>query len=594
MRLRTLLAATAASSMLIAGFAGTVHADPIPSPSTAGTVVAWGDPSNTNTTGALAIPSDLSSPVVDVSTNNNATALVTLDGHLTVLGSTTNELVTAAPTNVTDAVSVTIAFGNVGAVVHADGKVTVWGTGTSPLLDVPTDLRAKAVALTGLGIGYAVRPDGTLATWGADPAEVGADPTPSGLSGLVDVSASNYQIMALKADGTVLVWGLSAFFPNLVTVPDFGGKKVTQISAGTNANGVLFEDGSIQLWGNTVPTGQPDFGDHKVVSLSVGSFNAGAITDDGVAHTWGPKAPMNANLPASLNGRPVAVLAVGETHAAAIFTTFRELTRSAITGNAELGQTLTVSPATYSLAPDASATGQWYAGDDAIDGQTGSSLVLDDSLQGKSITFRTTATRGWVTLNTSSKLVGPVKRATSTVTLQVTPATATAGTARTVTATVARAGGIPTGTITFKVGNETKTDILSGGKGIWKLPSLAVGTHQITAVYSGDELARPATANQINVGVVKATSKVTLRAKAQGTTVRITVSVATAKGASPAGRATVVLKGKTKKTVHVIVNANGTATVTVKKAKKGKYTANATYAGNASVIGSHGTLKFKV
>lgn len=593
MRMRNLLAAAAVSAIAIGGVGLPAHAATAPPPADAGTLVSWGNADDANAGAAIPIPEDLTGLVRSVATDTYATGVVTLDGGVRVLGSENNGEVAGAPSGVTDATAITLSDGN-GAILHADGRVTAWGSGD--VSDVPSDLRAKAIALQ-QGTGYAIRTDGTLATWGDAP----FFPTPtSGLTDLVDISASLSHVMALRSDGTVVMWG-SEDYPGVLDVPDFGGKKVVQIATAMVQSGVVFEDGTIDVWGfgPLLPSGQPDFDGSSpattVTSLALSGIpnaTAAAVTADGAVHTWGGDTHLT-TVPASLTGQPVSAVAMSVGHAVAIVTAYREVTRSTISGDPAVGQTLTATPATYSLDPDSPVSGQWYAGDDEIEGQTGTTLTVDDSLLGKTLTYRTSATRGKETLNTSSKAFGPIRRAESTVKLKVTPAKAAAGKTRTITATVTRAGGTPTGTITFKAGNQTRTDILEDGKATWKVPTSTAGTQKVIAAYSGDELARPATATPVNVTATKASSKVSAAAKANGSTVKITVTVKAPKGVSLKGKVTVALKGKTKKTVKATVNASGKATVTVKKVKHGKYKATVKYAGNNSVKASKTTKKFK-
>jgi hypothetical protein len=75
--------------------------------------------------------------------------------------------------------------------------------------------------------------------------------------------------------------------------------------------------------------------------------------------------------------------------------------------------------------------------------------------------------------------------------------------------------------------------------------------------------------------------------------VTLTLTVTSAQGVSPAGKVTVTLKGKTKKTVTATVNAAGKAVVTVKSVKRGKYAAKVRYAGNRSASGSSGSVRFR-
>ncbi len=234
----------------------------------------------------------------------------------------------------------------------------------------------------------------------------------------------------------------------------------------------------------------------------------------------------------------------------------------------------------------------------SLDGSTGKITGTPSGTPGKS-SFTVTATDNQGTPATASQdlsitvAAAPVTTVASTTKLSVSPATAAIGTARTVTATVTKTGGTPTGNVTFKSGSITKTVALSNGKATWRLPALAVGNHPVTASYAGDDTTDPSTAAAVNVKVTKASSRVSAAVKKSAKKVKLTITVKTASGVSPKGTVTITLKGKTRKTVRATVNANGKATVTVKKLKKGKYKATVKYAGNGSVTGSTTIKKFK-
>jgi Big-like domain-containing protein len=599
MRLRNLWAATALSALAIGAVGVPAHSASPPSPANAGTVVTWGDEADVTGAAAIPIPADLTGPVRSVATNAKATGVVTLDGAVRVWGDPNANEVGLAPTGVTDATVITFTSGNA-AILHDDGHITAWGNTTSLSDEIPADLRAKAIALQ-INVGLAVRTDGTLASWGDAP--VYPLPTP-GLTDLVDVAASLTHALALHADGTVTSWG--AELPGLQDVPDFGGKKVVKIAVGFGTSGAVFADGTMEIWGfsGLIPPGQPTFTGltpaGKVVDLSLEDGVAAAVTADGAVHAWGNPGYEDTvdDIPASLDGEPVSAIAVTNRHAAVITTTYRTLSEASISGTPEVGQTLTATPATFSLTPTTTA-GQWYAGGAPIAGKTGTTLSLDASLVGTSISYRTTATRGAETIVSTSAPVGPVSPATSTTTLSVGPASAVVGSTRTVTATVAAAGA-PTGTVTFTDGATTSTVALSGAKATWTLPALTVGSHSITAAYSGDSGTKPSTSTASTVTVAKAGSKVSGKAKAKGKTetvakkVTITVTVRPDASVSPAGKITVKLKGKTKAKVTVTVDAQGRARVTVKNVKRGTYTVSLSYAGNSDVLAGSGKMSFKV
>ena len=344
MRLRNLMTATAVSALTgalaVGALSAPTHALTAPSPAKAGSVVAWGDEGNPHAAAAAVVPEDLTGLVTSVAANDAASAAVTLDGKLHVWGkadepgSPAVPEVTEAPTGeVTDATAVALTAQN-GAVLRTNGAIRAWGNST-PLSDVPSDLRAKAIALQGGGTGYAVRTDGTLATWGLAPSVA----PPAGLTGLTDVSASFFHVVALHADGTIDTWGFG--IDGLYDVPDFGGKKVVKVAAGYAYSAAVLDDGSLKIWGPGAPTVQTFDGQTpatKVVDVSLFSIadNGAAVTADGAVHAWGSNTHVT-TVPESLSGQPVSAVAVGSAHAVAIVTTFRDLTKPTVAGTPIVG-----------------------------------------------------------------------------------------------------------------------------------------------------------------------------------------------------------------------------------------------------------------
>ena len=184
--------------------------------------------------------------------------------------------------------------------------------------------------------------------------------------------------------------------------------------------------------------------------------------------------------------------------------------------------------------------------------------------------------------------------------VSIDPGPTVVGSARTVTASVTSTVGIPSGTVTFTVGASSGTVALVGGKATWKLPALPVGSHSVSAAYSGDSAFAASASPAVSVVITKATSKTSGKAKVSGKTkkvakkVTLTLSMTSVKGVSLAGKVSVTVKGATRKAVTASVTAAGKATVVLKNVKRGKFTAKVTYAGNGSVLGSAASVKFKV
>jgi hypothetical protein len=92
---------------------------------------------------------------------------------------------------------------------------------------------------------------------------------------------------------------------------------------------------------------------------------------------------------------------------------------------------------------------------------------------------------------------------TTAVTLAASATTAVSGQAITLTATVAPASA--TGTISFKDGTTAiGSATLASGKGVLAIGTLSVGTHSLSAAYSGDAADSPSTSNTVTVTITPA------------------------------------------------------------------------------------------
>ncbi|WGX97963.1 Ig-like domain repeat protein [Nocardioides sp. L-11A] len=539
---------------------------------------------------------------MDLATSTKASAAVTDDGALHVWGVDSGGDVQLAPDDLTGAAAVSL-IGNGGAVLKRDGSVVAWGANPA-FKTVPSGLSAQAVSVSGQNV-YAVTTDGTLSSWGTahDPATNPAPP--AGLTGLVDVSAAGALTLALDADGEISEWGTFVDLGLATTPPEIQGNVAQIATGGAGSAGAILKDGTIRVWGFTPPIPAPvatALTGKRVVALDVDG-NALAVTEDGEVHAWGPTAAIT-DIPPSLDGEQVAAVSVSQYHAAAVVTDFHLVTPPVVTGTARVGQTLTAAPAVLSLEPDSPATGQWLADGDPIAGADDTALELDEDLIGSMISYRTTATRGSVDVESISTEVGPVTPATvaSTTTLAVAPAAGGYGAARIATATVAAPDGTPTGSVTFTLDGKTTTAALSGGKAAWKLPAdLSVGAHSLSASYAGDSATDPSVSTATTVAVSKAGStlkagktKVKGKTKAMAKKAVLNLDVDTDTGTSAAGTVMLKLKAKGSKAhkVTVTVGADGVAKVKLKKLKRGTYKATWTYSGSATV--DAGKIKVKV
>jgi hypothetical protein len=194
------------------------------------------------------------------------------------------------------------------------------------------------------------------------------------------------------------------------------------------------------------------------------------------------------------------------------------------------------------------------------------------------------------TASTSTTLTQTVKPASSTtVASSLNPSTF--GQAVTFTATVTATSGTPTGTVIFKNGTTTLgTGTLSAGKAAFTTAALTVGTHSITAVYSGDANFAGSTSPALSQVVKQAattTSVVSsMNPSGLGQAVTFTATVKPATSGTPTG--TVTFKdGAT--TLGTGTLSGGKATFTTSALTLGSHSITASYGGDANFTASTST-----
>ncbi|OPF77825.1 vegetative cell wall protein [Streptomyces antioxidans] len=186
--------------------------------------------------------------------------------------------------------------------------------------------------------------------------------------------------------------------------------------------------------------------------------------------------------------------------------------------------------------------------------------------------------------------------ASPTVTLvTAAPNPAVSGQSVTLTATVIPLGaGTPTGTVTFVVsGGPTLTGTLSGGTASVTASGLGVGTHIVTATYSGDADFTPSTGTTAVVVLQASTTTSVISApdpSTLGEPVTFTATVApVAPGTgTPTGTVTFVISGSGGGSFTQPLSG-GTATLTLSTLGAGSHTVVAIYGGDATFLPSTGT-----
>ncbi len=143
------------------------------------------------------------------------------------------------------------------------------------------------------------------------PSSSGATPImPTALTNVISVSAGDYHVLALKADGLVACWASPyPYAQSSVTNVPPGLSSVISIAAGPNYNLALRANGTVAAWGYSTPSVPP--GLSNVVAIAAGGA-ALALKANGTVVAWGDNNSGQTNLPAGLSN--VIAVAAGSYH----------------------------------------------------------------------------------------------------------------------------------------------------------------------------------------------------------------------------------------------------------------------------------------
>ncbi len=195
-------------------------------------------------------------------------------------------------------------------------RVTAWGYNKYGQTTLPTGL-SNVVAVTGGGDhSLALKADGTVAVWGSyyNGSQYVPMFVPAGLNNVVAVAGRGSHNLALKADGTVAAWGNNGLGQAVVPV---GLNNVVAVAAGGVHNLALKADGTVAAWGyngsgqTTVPPGLSN-----VVAVAGGGYHSLALKADGNMVAWGNNISGQATVPTGLSN--VVAVAGGSEYSLAL------------------------------------------------------------------------------------------------------------------------------------------------------------------------------------------------------------------------------------------------------------------------------------
>jgi alpha-tubulin suppressor-like RCC1 family protein len=228
-----------------------------------GTILTWGS----NACGQSSVPAALSG-VVAIAAGSLHSVVLKHDGTVVAWGNNENRQI-IVPDGLCGVVAIAAGSDHSVALKH-DGTVVAWGGYKSPKIRVPVALNS----------------DGTVKSWG----EGGAATVPVGLNAVVAIAANGDRNVALRHDGTVVVWGGLGLGDG---VPK-GLSNVISIAAGNHHTVALKHDGTVVAWGPALHCGngrseepKVPVGLSNVLALAAGADITFALKADGTFWVWG-------------------------------------------------------------------------------------------------------------------------------------------------------------------------------------------------------------------------------------------------------------------------------------------------------------------
>lgn len=164
-------------------------------------------------------------------------------------------------------------------VLTSDGTVLGFGSNGFNKVDVPVGLSNVVSVVAGQNFSAALKADGTVAVWGqveGNPAVRAED-----LTEVVQLAASNLALCAIRADGTVAMLGGGV---SMLRVPR-GLTNVASIALDSNRALALKTDGTVVVWGSEtnskIPAGLKD-----VARVAINQHLGLALRKDGSLVSW--------------------------------------------------------------------------------------------------------------------------------------------------------------------------------------------------------------------------------------------------------------------------------------------------------------------
>jgi len=191
--------------------------------------------------------------------------------------------------------------------IQAGEQGEIYGWGSQKLPNDPLADVSKIAA--GGGHSLALKSDGSIIGWGLD--AWFAQATPPVGNDFVAIAAGGSHSLALKSDGSIVEWGYDGY--GLGSPPE--GTVFIAIAAGYFHSLALRSDGSIVGWGNDYYGQASPPGGKGFIAIAAGGGHSLALKSDGSIVGWGRNDDGQATPPA---GNDFVAIAAGEVHSLAL------------------------------------------------------------------------------------------------------------------------------------------------------------------------------------------------------------------------------------------------------------------------------------
>ncbi|MBF0488033.1 MAG: Ig-like domain repeat protein [Nitrospirae bacterium] len=360
----------------------------------------------------------------------------------------------------------------------------------------------------------------------------------------------------------------------VVTRPIRIDSPTPEISFSVTSGTITFKDGATTLCSVSISGGQATYS----TSLSVGTHSITAVFGGSTSYSSSTSSALSQVVNSSGGGGG------GGGGGVVSYGTSTSITSSA--NPSTYGTPVTISATVAGTDPNSTASGIVTFTDGSA---TLAAISLDGSAQASFSTSSLSVGTHPITAayggsssyssSTSSALSQVVNAATSATSVSSSLNPSTYGSSVTFTASVT--GQSPTGTVTFKDGAATlgTASLNSSGQATYSTSSLSVGTHSITAGYSGDTRNSASSSGALNQAVNTVTAATTLSSSVNpsiyGSSVTFTATVT---GTSPTG--TVTFKDGTTTLGTASLNSGGQAAYSTSSLSPGSHSITAVYGGD--------------